>query len=370
MDYQGIKIADRVIVVERPVNDGGQPNQGYVVDLGNKKMLESAHSWGSWTRYDNSIEDWKEREAKSVKVSAIDHEYDNGHFGLELLESASWSSQGGKLSFWDCLLTGPDGTKFVIGINSELLLHLLKACRFDKGRCAEELWLGRVRGNQVGAFCESMPEFAQAKKDEAARSRKKTVDYREGDIVETLTSKELYVGEFWVYCKLYERSWSGDTVVACKPRKMHGFVNVAELSGEDKYNYCLELKETKPARVASGERDLAAAEKARRRVRDFPDEYKSIDLKSDEANWLARWDYELASFVRLDDSLTAKEAKEAYDECVRNTMKKTGGCIDKVALMESERTEAQKDSLEGCVRQPIKVYLSYADYAVKENQGW
>ena len=45
MEYKGIKIPEKVIIVERQDKYYHDINQGYVVDFGNKKMLESAKDW-------------------------------------------------------------------------------------------------------------------------------------------------------------------------------------------------------------------------------------------------------------------------------------------------------------------------------------
>lgn len=218
MNYQGIKISNKIIIVERTENelavntwrkDVYSANQGYVVDVGNKKMLATAKEWAKWSQYmvqwhkDMTPEQKKEYDNSYREYEGVINEYDNGTFELTLDESADRSTVGGKLSFWNCILKAPDGKRFLIGINSELLLHLLKSNTFVNGKCERKVWLGRVWGNQVGAFTENMEEFKQSKVDEQLRNTKKTKVYNVGDIVETLTNKELYLGEFYIYCKKY-----------------------------------------------------------------------------------------------------------------------------------------------------------------------
>lgn len=164
--YKGIKIEDDIIIVERQ----NEEHQGYLVCKSNKNQLESALAWAKcsvhvldkdgnevkeqvngWTRY------------KFQELEGIVHEYRNGQFTFSLSESASGSSQGGKLSFWNCTVTAPDGKEFLIGINSECLIQLLKHNTFINGVCQSKVWLGRIKNN-VGAFTENMKEFEQGKR--------------------------------------------------------------------------------------------------------------------------------------------------------------------------------------------------------------
>ena len=220
MNYQGIKISNKIIIVEKTENNLSvsewrknlSVNQGYVVDVGNEKILSTAKYWAKWAQHtikwhkDMTPEEKEEYDNSYREYEGVINEYDNGNFELTLDESADRSTVGGKLSFWNCILKAPDGKEFLIGINSELLLHLLKSNTFVNGKCESKVWLGRVWGNQVGAFTENMEEFKQSKIDEQLRNTKKTKVYNVGDIVETLTDKtdkEIYLGEFYIYCKKY-----------------------------------------------------------------------------------------------------------------------------------------------------------------------
>lgn len=216
MDYEGIKIYNKVIIVEKQPNnyyasddDEKTIPQGYVVDVGNQKMLDTALHWSEEYKYDNSLLKGKsyhdlteeERDAyrnSRAEVEGIKHEYDNGQFEITLDESADNSSQGGKLSFWNCIIKASDGKEYLIGINSELLLHLMMSNTFINGKCQNKIWLGRVKGNQVGAFTENMSEFNQAKEDEKTRQQAKTANknYAPGDIVTSIVENNIYYGEF------------------------------------------------------------------------------------------------------------------------------------------------------------------------------
>lgn len=212
--YKGIKIEDEVTIVEKQ----NEAHQGYLVCKSNKNQLESALNWAKCSMpvldengervvdyyyyYDNNghyvhTQEYKDSYYKSYKYQSLEgivHEYENGQFTFSLNESADGSSQGGKLSFWNCTIIAPDGKEFLIGINSECLIQLLKHNTFINGVCQNKVWLGRIKNN-VGAFTENMEEFEQGKKDKAIRETKKTSKYEVGTIL--IPSDKVYCGKFF-----------------------------------------------------------------------------------------------------------------------------------------------------------------------------
>lgn len=350
MDYKGIKIYDKVIIVEKTdITEGGYNwkgrtiNQGYVVDINNEKMLETAMNWAEWravpedqekalcnrifgegkdywsqgVTVDQCNEYCKEHEKLVLKHPGIIHEYENGNFTVTLDEAAGRSSQGGKLSFWNCIITGPDGHSFLVGINSELLLHLMMTTTLIKGVCQEKVWLGRIKGIQVGVFTSEMDDFKQAKLDEEARNLKKTSNYKPGDIVETLTSRELYIGEVYFYAnKYYERNnWSSRDAIRIifnKPKKMHAFITL-EKDKEIKLKdiRCIELKSTKPAKVVIGHNEEVMLN-ARNMINNFQSEYRKLRVthsESSSSSWNLRpFNYFLENMaIRLTNEATPEE---------------------------------------------------------------
>ena len=209
MEYKGINVYDKVIIVEN--KDG----QGYVVNPDNKKMLENAKSWakttlGHWEYFEKD----GKKDHKYVKDGVsepIINEYQNGKFKFKLKHSAMGSCQGGKLSFWNCDITAPDGKTFLIGINSDIMLEFLLHTTLVDGVSNDNIWLGRQNGN-VGVYTEKMESFKQAMKDKEARKtmQKATSSYKIGDVVKTLTNTRCYLGD--IYCLFdfhIERSWYG-----------------------------------------------------------------------------------------------------------------------------------------------------------------
>lgn len=254
--YKGIKIEDKVIIVEKQNTD----RQGYLVSVNNPKQLETALNWAETYGYDESLREkylevektdtkaadeiWKQYLATKKELKGIIHEYENGQFKLTLCESAerSWR-QSGKLSFWNCLLTCPDGNTFLVGINSECLLSLLKSADFIKGVCQSNLWLGRIKNN-VGAFTEDMDEFKDGKKDQAMRDAKPTNKYEKGQVLNTKTAAYCYLGELYKQFSIYRNDGHGYAGgnkypeffmnVYSKPKKVYAYDQISTYSGKIK----------------------------------------------------------------------------------------------------------------------------------------
>ena len=271
LDYKNVKIAEDIILVEKQEKyliwqyrwrkdrdeldqlRGFGYHQAYVVDAGNKKMLESAMSWAKTRNYDEEKDRWGDTE-----LQGIQHSYKNGQFELTLCDSADGSSQGGKLAFWNCIIKCPDGNEFLIGINADILLELLLNNTFINGKCQNKVYLGRVAGKQVGAFTENMPLFEQSKKDEAKRQANATAGskYVPGDIVKTLTETQVYLG--LVYCCGEEANneyWNRTLDVYNKPQIRHVFIKYEKNAIVD-YVFSDDIKKTKPKRMVEGHVDL------------------------------------------------------------------------------------------------------------------
>lgn len=207
--YTGWKLFDKVTIVAKKMfaydyktqttYDTGNV-QGYLVDPANKKQLENARQWG--TRKECIYD--KDENGRAIVKERITHEpeeytYDNDGFTLALHNSAGGSSQGGKLSFWNCWITAPDGRKFLIGIAADLLLDVLKSSTVVKGVVQEKLMFARNNGG-VGMLSKSMDSYQDAIKDEAIKkkmSKGKTSKHQIGHVYETTTEKNIYFGKFY-----------------------------------------------------------------------------------------------------------------------------------------------------------------------------
>lgn len=198
MDYNGWSLFDKVELIcrqERGWKDGKYQllptMQGYVVDPQNKKMRESAMNWATWRQ---TIPQQDGTYAYET-IQPIVYELDNSGFTLSLLEAAQGSSQGGKLSFWNCSIS-KDGVTWKVGIGSELLLELLKDSTFVNGVCQQKLFFARRAGN-VGMLHSESEAYKLAKADmvkkSAVKSAKKTSKWVQGHNYITLTQDETYL---------------------------------------------------------------------------------------------------------------------------------------------------------------------------------
>ena len=174
--------------------------KGYLVDPTNKKQLENARAWGTTHTYEYFTDEKGCRSVKETKEhKPEEYTYDNDGFTLELHNSAGGSSQGGKLSFWNCWITAPDGKKFLIGIAADLLLDVLKSNTVIDGVVQNKLMFARCHGG-VGMLSENMDSYKNAINDKQIKknvSKGKTSKHIPGHTYETVTQKDVYVGKFY-----------------------------------------------------------------------------------------------------------------------------------------------------------------------------
>ena len=219
-NYIGWKMFDTVTIVSKQITRFNYATcetiytdeyQGFIVDSKNKKQLETAIRWGTTSKYHFEEVDGKRTCTGSTDISPEQYTYDNKGFTLELSEAAEQSSQGGKLSFWNCWIAAPDGKRFLIGIAANLLLDVLKSCDVKHGVVQEPLMFARCKGG-VGMLSESMQSYKDAINDEYQRKTKskgKTTKHKIGYVYETLTQKNLYAGDFYRwYEPIYEEKES------------------------------------------------------------------------------------------------------------------------------------------------------------------
>ena len=143
MGYSGIKIPKTIIIEERPKWVEGYEPCSHVYS-GNTKVKESTYQ-----RFT----------------------YPNGGFIVKLLKAASNNSQHrGKYACWECQVTCPDGKKFKIEINSDLLCDALLANTWVDGECfSHYIYFGWGTGNRLGIFTPNMQGFEAFSLDEKLR---------------------------------------------------------------------------------------------------------------------------------------------------------------------------------------------------------
>lgn len=187
-DYKGWTLFDKVIIVSKreqkwDFNEGDYVEgelQGYIVDPSNKTMLENAIRWGTVSRRLEEKDD-KGRYIYET-LEPAQYTWENKDFTLELLDAAESSSQGGKLSFWNCLITKGE-YKFKVGIAANLLLELLKQSTFVNGVCQSPVFFARCKGG-VGMLHKDMDSYKEAladmQKKKDVKSGKKTSKWEIG----------------------------------------------------------------------------------------------------------------------------------------------------------------------------------------------
>lgn len=208
--YTGWKLFNKIAIVTKPISSynykTGQREfsgeyQGYIVDIANKKQLQSAREWGATFEY--VYEEGTNKIIETIKHAPAEYIYENKDFTLELCDAAEGSSQGGKLSFWNCWVTASDGKRFLIGIAANLLLDVLKSTTVINGVVQEKLMFARCRGG-VGMLSPNMNSYKDATKDAAIKKKMstgKTSKHRVGYVYETTTQSNIYAGDFY---KWYE----------------------------------------------------------------------------------------------------------------------------------------------------------------------
>ena len=205
--YTGWSLFDKVLIVAKRTGYWDYKEdcykqkdewQGYIVDPSNKKMKESALQWAMEYK---SIYDENRKYIGREEIPGTEFLYDNEGFYLELLETAGGSSQGGKLSFWNCMITAPDGKKFKVGIAADLLLELLLQTVCDRGRITSPLCFARCKGG-VGMLDKDSESYQQALSDmqkKADVKNKKTTKHVLGHAYAALQEVNAYVADLYLW---------------------------------------------------------------------------------------------------------------------------------------------------------------------------
>lgn len=190
MTYNGWKMMDKIDVAIK-TTPSKWTFTGYVVENGDKKALESAKDWARDREYDR-----EKREYTKVYEPDV-HTFENGDFTVKILQSAGGSSQGGRVSFLACEVE-KDGIKFVIGVNDELLVDLIRNSHIDLGVIKEKVMFVR-KGGRPGFIHEGMDAYKEAMADMKTKldlkKAKKTKKWEIGGVYSTLTQTDVCLGE-------------------------------------------------------------------------------------------------------------------------------------------------------------------------------
>ena len=189
-EYVGWSVYDKVVIVIKEQSTLYEDiPQAYIVNPSDKKQMNSALNWAQGRN--------------NAKVKVIETSNDN--FKLTLLDSARNSYQGGKLSFWNCLIEKKsEKLRCAVGISADILLTLLMQNKFEYGYLDKPVMFARKQGN-LGVITKDMKEYKEAQKDKDIRkamSQNKTSKWIPGYNYVTPTLDETYIGCVYVPLKM------------------------------------------------------------------------------------------------------------------------------------------------------------------------
>ena len=171
-------------------------SQAYLVATGDfSKSLETAKNWASKREWDSENRKYTYLDTYEI------YETDNKDFEISIYDSADGSSQGGKLSFWNCLIR-KDGKEFLLGIQADSLCELLKVANFHKGVCQEGVSIYRNKMVKVA-------RTVDVSYDKVVLSGKKTSKWEKGKVYRTKTMSSICLGEIYDPLKFYTE-WNKD----------------------------------------------------------------------------------------------------------------------------------------------------------------
>ena len=169
-----------------PVHRVEETPGAFVVDPSDSKIYDKAVGWAQF----NQEVDFGTLE----KVEPIEFYSKNEGFKVSLLEDAGASSQGGKLSFWNCLVE-KDGTQAKVGIDTSILLSAMKQSTLINGVFQDTFSL--YKANTAGIVNKNMKEWDMFDRD--GKKARKTSKYKPGGVYDNITASYLYLGEVMCY---------------------------------------------------------------------------------------------------------------------------------------------------------------------------
>ena len=159
-------------------------SQAYLVATGDfSKSLETAKNWARKREWNPETKQYTYLDTYEI------YETDNKDFEISIYDSAGGSSQGGKLSFWNCLIR-KDGKEFLLGIQADSLCELLKVADFHKGVCQEGVSIYRDKAVKVA-------RTVDVSYDKVVLSGKKTSKWEKGKVYRTKTMSSICLGEIY-----------------------------------------------------------------------------------------------------------------------------------------------------------------------------
>jgi hypothetical protein len=210
-------------------------SQAYLVATGDfSKSLETAKNWARKREWNPETRIYTYLDTYEI------YETDNKDFEISIYDSAGGSSQGGKLSFWNCLIR-KDGKEFLLGIQADSLCELLKVADFHKGVCQESVSIYRNKMVKVA-------RTQDVSYDKVVLSGKKTSKWEKGKVYRTKTLSSICLGEVYAPLNLYtewgHKDYSIFTIDFDVNKKRKGYLDGNDINFDrpskvslvDKYN--------------------------------------------------------------------------------------------------------------------------------------
>lgn len=166
--YNGWRLYKSVTIIKPSSGD-----KAYVADASDSSQLSTGHRWAGTGYREETL--------------------DNRGFKLRLMDSPGRSySQGGKLSFCMCEVIRDD-SRWEIGIDTEMLIEMLKMSTCINGEIQNELMFAR-RSGKLGMIAMDSKFYEQAMTDKEIREKvSKTRKPKPGYLHEALTVKSVYM---------------------------------------------------------------------------------------------------------------------------------------------------------------------------------
>lgn len=192
----GLQVPSRILILTKPLScyRGTDFHQGFVVVPSNINQYKSALNWAQEVDYD------KLTQYRTVYEPNEYLTYNEG-FTVSLMSAADPSSQGGKVSFWNCLVE-KDGNQFVIGIGQDNLLSAIKQSNLVNGKFTCTFSLGK-NGALAYLVNEQMEEWKTSEIEGVTTKKKpKTIKWQAGHSYKTITQNNLYLGDIYDWLEI------------------------------------------------------------------------------------------------------------------------------------------------------------------------
>lgn len=192
-----MKIPEYITFIEK--NSSLNIKQAFVADSDDSNRLNTGRNWAKFRSINKNEKNYNE------------YTYKNEDLKLTIYESPQYSSNGGKLSFCNCIITAHDGKQFSVGINTDYLFDLFKECTIEKGTIKEKLMFAFDKNRTFMVFKDS--QIYNNIINECLISKNynnlpKTTKRKFGYIYSSKTKSAIYLGSYYSQYKVCNKYFS------------------------------------------------------------------------------------------------------------------------------------------------------------------